>query len=279
MGIFKDNSPEENWQSAAEVDSYQAAAIDPKTVAPQVIMDNLLDFQISQIHPWQASDFRLIQMAGMCIAYANDRLAEILIDEGIRTSGRKDKRELPADINYFAGGLSQNAHNILTESRKLNKYSDVGFTEESIDNLSPDQMTPWWPYFEGRELESWQRVEAGVVSMPFIRGVARATRELMGDTEFHIQQLKDRAVVAVPRQYKNNQADLLRDVIDAQLLMPARVDIETAEGMLDGTRELTEGSKVFAYNNAHDAYVRTMAAFTGIYCPPALGIDFIPERS
>jgi hypothetical protein len=273
MGLFKDNSRNEFWVSPDEVDAFQLVS-DPKTEAPEFVHTTYQALQLQETHPWHASNHTLMQLGTAGIAYANDRLAEILRDEGARET--RKGIQIPEDVAIFATILSQNAVAQLDYGRSIHQYESVEFTEEVRANLAPDAMLPRWPVLPDFEPEDWQDSNMGFVSTEFMKGVTRAARELHADTLYGLNKLTDMAILPPPPEY--SQTVSMKDLLTDQLLRPAEIKLDTAEGLMPVSGEISPAARLMAYQKLHGAYIKIMLAHTGILCPPVLGEGFLPQR-
>ena len=264
--------------SPAEVDAYQAAN-DPKTIAAGIISGSLVELQLAQVHPWDASDITLMRMGTAAIAYANDRLAEIICEDTAVSTPDGDK--MPPSAAQFATTLSQNAARQASYSQTL---YDNSLTRNVVENgslfdeavrtkINPENMLPYWPVGPLGKTADWQSFEAGEVTGSFIRAIIRAGNELQADTLVGLEDIKSKACTVVPPKMA-----LLREVIDESCLKRAELDLRSAHDFMSASSVPPASMVQTAYEKAHDGYVLTMLANTAIVCPPVLGIDYLPER-
>lgn len=261
--------------SSQEIDELQAAD-DQVTAARDFINETWNDLAYEGVHPWHTDNLKLLQLAWASHAYAYDRTAEMLRDEGVISHDRPN--ELTSDTAYFSVGLTQTAASLIDSINQVMPTQDTAeFNEQTRVDLYAANIVCMWPRVSKETITAdWQDPDSPVVTTNFIRGILHAAQDIHAEASSNMTSMfnTQQTNATVPEEY-GAMGDVLNDIMHS-----ASLKLTAAENLIQAAANstLSEADKTQMYAQAHDGYIEMVTALVASVCPPTLGEEFLPNR-
>lgn len=266
------------YVSADRVRAAQGGPVDPKTVAESEASNIRNVLMLQQVHPWAAANTVQAQLACYAIVYLNDRLAEIMMCQGM-TRNRKKAEVLPIRIDAFVHELTGLALERLEFTQEqLPKRDQVSFDEETraylyVANNMPD-FPEYPPNHMDREKPFGRSINSGTVTVAFVKALNEAGLEVQGRAHNLAMELAE-FPENVPSMYSN-----LFDILRQNYIYGAEGNSRKAANKLEAMAPGTEDWDLLsaAYELAYEGYVAGAFAYTVLHCPALMGPDWILKQ-
>jgi hypothetical protein len=262
-----------------EIEKYQYGAHDQRTEATQLLENMWQQEALNEVHPWYASDTKVSIMHTLGVAIACDTTAEALLYNA--AFKRFGKEYVDEDAGIFGLDLSRIAAGKMEEAAMMGGQNESLLTEETILNFSAERQIPYWPRAYKDEVphaRSWKGRDVGVVSLPFMRGIVSAGRQLEVAAVDNLRKLTQKAgIIPEPPEMYGDMP------VISELLLKGGTLLEAGEEWFPAdesehrfpTRDSDEISR--RYNRVHEGFIWMMNSFLASVTPPTLGPQFLPE--